>query len=248
MQRQSWRTSMSKIHSVKEDDFVDGICVLAKNTPKLVSPKYNELRFKIHEDSTKETLYIVFKLNDGEKALIGRECHKPKKDRKEPARTDLMCVYSKPTHAIGYAYDLKKTLGGKDVILDLLSQWTETISYCKTQIHKADYEFVVGVITEKFDQQLLNSGIIELSKLVEESDDSDFKYSLAARKRNVSIVNNRKSFNRLIDFRSGRFKIEDLVLDIDIHYFESTGDKNELTLQFNGDGKPQDLRFAVHTS
>lgn len=239
---------MSKIHSVKEDDFIDGICVLAKNTPKLVSPEFNEKRFKIYEDGTNETLYIVFKLNNGEKALIGRECHNPKKGHEEPARTDLMCVYSKPTHAIGYAYDLKKTLGGKDVILGLLSQWTETISYCKTQFEKNDYEFVVGVITENFHQELLKNGIIELSKLVEESDDSDFKYSLVARKRNVFRVNNRESLNRLKDFQSGKFIIEDLVLDIDIHYFESIDDKKELTLQFNGDGKPQDLRFAIHTS
>lgn len=236
---------MSKFHPVREDDLSDGVCTLAKNTPKLVFPQHNKIRFRIYEDSTNETLYIAFKLDNGEQALIGRECHNPKISHKEPARTDLMCVFSKPTFAIGYAYDLKKTLGGKDVILDLLSQWTETISYCKNQINKTDYEFVVGVITEEFNQQLLNNGIKELSERVEEPDDSNFKYSSIARKRHVSSIYNWESLNRLMDFQSGKFKIEDLVLDIDIHFFEITDDKKELTLQFNGDGKPQVLRYAV---
>lgn len=61
---------MSKFPSVKDNDFIDGICTLAKNTPKLVFPKYNNKSFKIHEDSTNETLYIVFKLGKGEHALI----------------------------------------------------------------------------------------------------------------------------------------------------------------------------------
>lgn len=236
---------MSKFHPVKESDFIDGICTLFKNSPKLVFPKHNDKRFKIHEDSTNETLYIVFKLDNGEHALIGRECHNPKKGYKELARTDLMCVYSKPTYAIGYAYDLKKTLGGKDVILGLLSQWTETISYCKTQIQKTDYEFVVGVIAEEFNQRLLNNDIKELSKYVEKTSGSALKSSLAARKKLVSNINSSNALNRLIDFKAGKFKIGALVLDIDIQFFENIEDKKELTLQFNGNGKPQILRYVV---
>ena len=242
---------MNNIRSVKGSDFIDGICTLAKNTPMLVSSQYNDKRFKIHENNTNETLYIVFNLNKDEQALIGKECHNTPKGCQELPKTDLMCVYSNPTYEIGYTYDLKKTLGGKDVILHLISQWTETISYCKSQIKNSDYEFVVGVITEKFNQRLLNNDIKELSEYVEEPGGSALKSSLAARKKLVSYINNSNALNRLIDFKSGKFKIGGLVLDIDIHYFESIDGKKELTLQFNGDGKPQDLRYAIqkiHTS
>lgn len=38
MLRLLWRAPMSKFHSVKDNDFIDGICTLAKNTLKLVFP------------------------------------------------------------------------------------------------------------------------------------------------------------------------------------------------------------------
>lgn len=239
---------MSKFPSVKDNDFIDGICTLAKNTPKLVFPKYNNKTFIIHEKATNETLYIIFNLNKGEQALIGKECHSTPKGCPERRKTDLMCVYRKPTHEIGYTYDLKRTIGGKDVILHLISQWTETISYCKSQIKNSDYEFVVGIITEEFNRRLLDNDIKELSEYVEEPSGFALKSSLAARKKLISDIECQKALNRLIEFKTGKFKIGGLVLDIDIQFFENIDDKKELTLLFNGDGgnsKPQVLRHAV---
>lgn len=236
---------MSNNRTLKDSDFKNGICTLIKNTPKLVIPQYNDKRFKIYENDTDETLYVTFQLNNEERALIGHECHKPKTNSKTPASTDLMCIYSKPSSAIGYAYDLKKTLGGKDVILSLVSQWAETLSYCKTQIRKTNYEFVVGVITEEFNQRMLNHSIQELSDRTQESDDSDFKRSSVAKKRLVSSINDRNILKALINFKSRKVEIEGITLDIDIHFFDSKDDKKEITFQFNGNIKPQVIRCVT---
>lgn len=236
---------MSKFHAVKDSDFVNDVCTLAKNTPKLVFPKHNNKRFMIREESTNENLYVVFKLNNGEQALIGRECHKPKQGGSEPAKTDLMCVYSRASDAIGYAYELKKTLGGKEVILGLLLQWIETVSYCKTQIPKNYYGFIAGVITEEFNRGLLDYNINKLNQRIKVLDNDNLTNSTVARKLLASSVNDRKILKRLEDFRDGKVEIEGSKLNYDIYYFESTDDKNELTLQFNGNIKPQVLRYSV---
>lgn len=190
---------MSKFHSVKDSDFINDVCTLAKNTPKLVFPKHNSKRFAIHEEKNNETLFVIFDLAGDEHALIGHECHRPKQNGCESAKTDLMCIYIKPSRAVNYAYELKKTLGGKDVILGLLSQWAETISYCKTLITKPDCEFVVGVITEELNENLLNSGIKELLKRTERTG-SELKNSSAARKRLAFGVNAGNTLKRLTDF------------------------------------------------
>lgn len=239
---------MSKFHAVKDSDFVNDVCALAKNTPRLVFPKHNNKRFMIREVTTNETLYVVFKLDNEERALIGHECFNPKENGSEPHKTDLMCVYSKPTHTIGYAYELKKTLGGKDVVLGLLSQWTDTVSYCKTISTKNDYKFVVGVITEEYNKDLLTNSISKLRDRMNDHDGGDFVRSSIERKGIVTSVNDRNILKRLVDFQNGKAEIQGMMLDIDIHYFDCIDDTKELSIQFNGDGKPQDLRFAIHMS
>lgn len=214
----------------------NGFYEIKKNQKYVRKYSDDNIDFKIVEidNGVSEVIYIKSCLAPDEWYFIGNEyclnlLEKPKK-------VDLNYIFfSDSTHtAISYSIDFKKTLGGKDVILKLIQQWTCALLYANIILLALnDYKMGtshVGVITENNDREYLKRTIDALKKDIgPDGSVNPLMPAFLIDKNATQNIPNKRELKILEDFYDGKVYINNQCYNIDIR----TMTNSTYTLQFN---------------
>ncbi len=134
---------------------------LVKNTPIHTVQNNENVTFWFHEHdkNTDERIFIKTAYSEMNYGFLGHECAKQYVDNSKAA--DLMCILVTDQSAYCRIYDVKKKIGGEDVITHLIAQWNTSMRYAvslaeelECSIHKS-----IGVFTETYDKDMLKDDI-----------------------------------------------------------------------------------------
>lgn len=149
---------------------------------------------------------IEFQLDENEKGYFAEE-FRPDTIAKEDAKViDITaCIISEKDGACyWWLYDLKKDVGGQDVILHLCGQWRDAYQYLNNSVlnYLADDSMEIrgniGVITRNFDTARIQAEFEKLDATVREMEnDVNQKVILAKRKASVRLPVLRETRNLL---------------------------------------------------
>lgn len=204
----------------------NGVCVISKNKKYIVKFYDENIIFQIHEKDSRndvdEIAYIESTLKENEWYYIGNECCS--NILQEPKKVDLTYIFfSDATHvARCYCYDLKKTLGKRNVILKLVKQWQYALNHSNMVVnsllhYQIENQFV-GVITENNDRATLLSEINKLKPL-NELKNPKLPEFLVSKNKTQNIQNN-EELKILVDFYNGKALLNNKYYKIDIRVFQ----------------------------
>lgn len=199
----------------------DGFLKLIKNQPVLIAGQDSDLLYYIAEsnENVDEILYIRSYLSEDEYALLGHESKTSV--LKDPRAVDLMYLYfdDKKKEAGIFLYDMKKTLGGKEHILGLVSQLESSLTHAVNIISYLE-EFQIktvmtGVITENNNREYQKKEIEGLKK-EEKYDNASHIPSFILKSQKAKKSATRNVLRVLDDFYEGRVFLKGEYYTVDV--------------------------------
>lgn len=206
--------------TVDSSKIANGVYVIKKNKKYIRTFDDDNIVFKLIEidNGVNETLYIESTLKHNEWYYIGNECCS--NILENPKKVDLNYIFfSDVTNtAMCYSFDLKKTLGKRDVIIKLVAQWQYALNYANTVVNSLSGYVVkkcfVGVITENNN---IDSLVEEIDKLRKQTDSTGHNLpEFLIRKNDTQNIMNRRELKILEDFNNGKVFLNNEYYDIDI--------------------------------
>lgn len=235
-----WRT-IDIMAQLYNDDWVqsnidNGVYNIKKNKRYIRTFSDDNIDFKIVEtdNGVNEVLYIKSSLEPNEWYYIGNECCL--NVLKNPKKVDLNYIFFSDTTrtAKSYSIDLKKTIGGKDVILKLVKQWNFALIYATAVVLALENytmeQSYVGAITENNDREYLKREIDSIKKIVESTQSENSSLPTFLIDKNIAQnISNKQELKILEDFYDGKVYINNRYYNIDIRTMTNA----TYTLQFN---------------
>lgn len=148
------------------------------------------------EQEIGDVVEIEYQIEEGDKGYFSEE-YRPDTVAREDAKViDITAFIINEKESICYwwLYDLKKDVGGQDVILHLCQQWQAAYRYLNNSVlsYLSDFSMEtrgkIGVITRNFDTSRIQTEFELLDKEIKEMErDSEQKLILAKRKAGVRL-------------------------------------------------------------
>ena len=231
---------------VKRAEINDGVFVLKKNKPKVITQSNNNHNAKISEEQEDEHCYIHSEFTDDSFAMIGNEFCLNFMD--PPKKVDMSYYYFNKSKSAAYLYDMKKSFVEIDVILHLYEQWKFSIydaKYCinmPDEFTITDSDIHIGVITENNDIEVRNKNLREiLYPAPSEPDIPNF----IQHKRYANRIDLIEKAKVLTGFDEGKVTIRGITYNLDVRTF-----KNKEHHMFFKDGVllPQQESYDVNSN
>ncbi len=181
-----------------------------------------------------EQVVIDSRMNDGDCAIVGSECRPNDINKDKCKQADLMYLFVANQQNMGaycYAYEMKHCVGNSEnVIFEMLDQCAFTCFFCKQLYEKSCYsekningifsplKYYVGVITEKFDKEvLLNNWIIpKQNSLFTTTPQNFFEQKLQTQQNET-----KKNLKILQNFYDGHAIINGMDIPFDVRFFDN---------------------------
>lgn len=168
-----------------------------------------DIKIEFYDKQSEDRVLIEFYLREGQQGLYAVE-FRPSTVAKEGAKIIDLSMgiedYQNKRFVWGI-YDVKKTLGGRDVILKLCEQWQAGLRYWYNSIlnYLDDYttEGRIGVVTTKYEREKLEDNIRVISEKIKKS--GQLGKSLAGAKNKVELLKYQKELEILKKFQEGKF-------------------------------------------
>lgn len=152
---------------------------------------------------------IRYEIREGQHGLYANE-FRPRQVPKDGAKViDLSMGIDdfKNKKCIWGLYDLKRTLGAKDVVIKLCGQWQAALRYWYNCVLNNMDNYTkngkIGVVATKYDIDKVDAYIVQLENELERAD--KLKGSLAGAKNNVLLPQIKKELKLFRNFREGKF-------------------------------------------
>lgn len=209
---------------------------LKKNKPFLIFSKDSGVIFSINEQDEENDVYEVLnissKISNDDCALIGYEYKNPLV--KAPKAADMIYIHFSKTNEIAqvYVYDLKRSLGGKDIILKLIYQLEDSLIHAKNivaSLKKYSGVYTIGVVTESYDRKKLEEQIAILQQSVVPN--PNVPSFVQAKKKTQTIIDIQE-LKYIKDFYRGIVRILGVEYKVDIHYFKMQEKVSVLEMNF----------------
>lgn len=191
---------------------------LIKNTPIHAAPKNENVTFWFyeHDENTDEKIFIKTAYSEMNYGFLGHECAKQYVDNSKAA--DLMCILVTDQSAYCRIYDVKKKIGGEDVITHLIEQWNTSMRYAvslaeelECSIHKS-----IGVFTEDYNTNMLSSAVQFFRENREKRCDASEMNFIERKKRAQNDAKDLEALKRFLNKQEAFVHNEWLPIDIRI--------------------------------
>lgn len=168
-----------------------------------------DIKIEFYDKQSGDKVMIEFYLRKGQQGLYAEE-FRPSTVAKDGAKIiDLsMGIEDYQNKRLVWGiYDVKKSLGGEDVILKLCGQWQAGLRYWYNSVlnYLDDYsiEGEIGVVTTDYDREKLEMNIQGTLNKIEKC--RRLGKSLAGAKNKVELIKYQKELEILQRFREGKF-------------------------------------------
>ena len=125
------------------------------------------------EDGSKDLVKITAQLSDNEECVFAKEYRPPHIKAQGCKNVDLMALLTNEKQQClkSYLIDVKKDVGGEDVIFHLIDQWKDSMLHMRTlTLYYEDYaqEQCIGVITRSMDYKRIHETIQAKEEFIQE--------------------------------------------------------------------------------
>ena len=185
------------------------------------------------EDGSKDTVDIFYAIKENQQGLYANE-YKPS-DIGDCKVVDIFAmIYNKEPETQGkyllYMFDVKDTVGGKDVIFKLVEQWKDGLLHKQSLVqYLRGYagEEHIGVITREFDKNRIKR---EIDTLKAENTECDkITIPLMQAKMKYYQLNNTKNIEVLENFLNGIFYDGKDKIEYEVCLMDKKGENNYYT-------------------
>lgn len=177
------------------------------------------------DDGTKDIVQLNFQFKEDEKALYGKEWHPGFLKAKNCKAADILAlVYNTSKKRVTtYLWDVKRTIGGEDVICDLVKQLQASYLHKNSMLMYLE-NFVesahMGVITAVFDEERIKKAI---EKKQNKEDKSGLVAPMLGGKVKKMELDEKAKITILEDFLQRRINIKNKLHPLEVHIMEPVG-------------------------
>lgn len=196
------------------------------NTNTLYSvPNSMDIPFcEIQKDGTEDLVQLRFQIEDQEYGLYGNEYRPGFLDKSDCKAADILglVVNNEMRKVTSYIYDVKRTVGGDEVIFHLVEQLTDSYLHKRTMLqYLTEYDETqhIGVITSKFDLDRIMASIQSTKQSIAKKDTKGLSPMIALKVENIKLKM-KAQLHILERFFERKIMIENKEYELDILLME----------------------------
>lgn len=183
------------------------------------------------EKETNDVVYINYEIKNNQYGIYGNEYKPPFAGDEEGKKADILVLVIDEEYRrfSSWVVDVKKTVGGEDVIYHLVEQLIESVKHKRavtTYLEGFEEEQHIGYITRDLQRDRISETISKKSSYLEkEKANIEHMPVLIAKGAHLKLLEEEAKLKIMVAFQNNRIKIGKDVFEIENYISEEQNDK-----------------------
>lgn len=186
------------------------------------------------EDGTKDLVQLRYNLSENDAGFYGSEYRPGFLAKSDCKAVDILAMVTNDEQkkVTSYLYDVKRTIGGEDVIYHFVEQIQDSLLHKQAMIQYLDgYQEKehLGVVTAMFDELRIESSINEKKESLSKNDTTSMAPMLASKIEGINL-RIKKELSILENFQQRKIEFQQKLHNFEVHLMQLEGKNYSLEL------------------